>query len=412
MYHFFIFLFSLVLKIAAWFNPKIRQWNIQRSKDFNELTSDKNSLHKPLKRIWFHCASLGEFEQARFVIDSLYHEDRYQVYLSFFSPSGYEIRKNYPRVHRVFYLPIDQYGKMKQLVESIKPDLYVGVKYEYWWNLFKALNVLQVPKIFIALKYDSRPYFMKFIFAGWFRRLSQNAVFFTQDQNTTDLLSLKVPLEKIKTVGDPRVTSVVHRNSDQKSIHSGILNWVNGKKVIVYGSVYTSCLSAISENLNDSKSEFLHILVPHDISEENIVTLKSYCKGKATIYSEWVVDHHKLEGNILIIDVIGLLFDLYLIADVVYVGGGFEKNVHNTLEPARLGLPLSFGPKHRGFEEIDYFLNEGIGIEIHTSNDFNRFLEQAFQPEFRTKVKAGIQKYFDKHADAGMKISEFIASQY
>lgn len=412
MYHFFIFLFALALKIAAWFNPKIRQWNVQRSKDFSEIISNKKSAQTSIKRIWFHCASLGEFEQARFVIDRLYQEGRYQIYLSFFSPSGYQIRKNYPKVHHVFYLPLDHYGKMKRLVEAIQPGLYVGVKYEYWWNLFKALNHAHVSKIFIALKYDSRPYFMKTLFKGWFRRLSQNAVFFTQDQQTTDLLNFKVPSQKIKTVGDPRVSSVVHRYSDKKGIQSGILKWVEGKKVIVYGSVYTSCLPAISENLLDAKSEYLHILVPHDVSKENIAALKTFCKGKATTYSEWTEDRRDIEGSILIIDVIGLLFDLYLIADVVYVGGGFEKNVHNTLEPARLGLPLSFGPKHRGFEEIDYFLQENIASEIHTSIDFKQFLERASQPEFRVKVKKGMQKYFDKHADAGLKISEFILSQY
>lgn len=412
MYHFFIFLFSLVLKIVAWFKPRIRQWNTGRSLDYDDLISKNKSPQTNLKRIWFHCASLGEFEQARFVIDRLHEEGRYKIYLSFFSPSGYEVRKNYPRVHHVFYLPIDHYGKMKRLVKAIQPDLYVGVKYENWWNLFKALNDFHVPKIFIAIKYGSRPYFMKAFFKGWLNRLSLNAVFFAQDRLTADLLTQKISSAKVLTVGDPRVTSVVHRISEKKAIPAGILKWAEGKKVIVYGSVYKSCLPAISENLHDTLNGYLHLLVPHDVSIENIASLKTIYKGKATIYSEWVADQQNLKGNILIIDVIGLLFDLYLIADVVYVGGGFEKNVHNTLEPARLGLPISFGPKHRGFEEIDHFLKEDIATEILRFKDFNQFLERSSQQEYRLKVKTGLQKYFDQHANAGVKIAGYILSNY
>jgi 3-deoxy-D-manno-octulosonic-acid transferase len=334
LYNIGLRLYFVAIYIVAFFNKKASQW-INGRKDQNLLRINNC--------IWFHFASLGEFEQGRPILEALraLHPDK-KIVVSFFSPSGYEIRKNTPLADFVYYLPLDTAANAAQFIKTIQPEMAVFTKYEYWYHYFNELHKHQVPLYIISGIF--RP---KQIFFKWFGSFSRKTLsfvthFFLQDE-ASKLLLQNIGFTNVTVSGDTRFDRVWANAQHHKEI-PGIAQFANGKKVFVAGSTWPQdeeLLAALPALYPDWK----FIFAPHEIGEDRINNLISLLpKGSTIKYSGLIQkEEHSAQhssSTTLVIDNIGMLSSLYAYGDLAYIGGGFGAGIHNTLEAAAFGLPV------------------------------------------------------------------------
>lgn len=396
MYSLGIFLFEVALKVLGWFKPHIASWNEQRSKDQTSVA--KGQEKHP--RIWIHCASLGEFEQIRPVIERLRakYPSAY-ILLTFFSPSGYNQKSKYKAVDEVKYIPIDRKAYMSTFIENHKPDIFIGVKYEFWWNLFEILNERKIPKLLTAINIKPEHYIFRWFASKQLKLFQENSIIFTQNSLTENLLK-ENGFDLVHLAGDPRVDSVLERKIQLGIDLSTLENWKGMDKMIVYGSVYENDIPILQAAIT-TFPDYKHVIVPHDIGIQNITLFdKAFdCPARRNT----LVNH-----KICLINEVGVLFDLYRLANFVYIGGGFNKNVHNTLEPAVFGLPIAIGPKHKGFDEVEALKSLACIIVVYKPDDFVDFVNQA--KNTKDTINESSQLYFQKNKGASEKIMSEIES--
>lgn len=329
---------------------------------------DAEKFHFKEKTIWMHCASLGEFEQGRPIIELLKIKyPHYPIVISFFSPSGYEIRKNYPLANKVIYLPLDTTTQAKKIINSINPAIVIWVKYEFWWNHLAELKRRNIPVILIAAIFRKSQPFFKWYGQSWRKGIKLFHFLFVQNIKSLELLN-SININNAAIIGDTRFDRV-KEIADTKTDIPFIKEFINGHKVIVAGSTWEADEKLFAATINNFENIKL-IIVPHDIDPANIIRLKKNF-NKSLCYSEVINNNTIIQSiNILILDSIGLLSTLYQYADIVYVGGGFGKGIHNILEPAVYGVPILFGPNHQKFAEATEMINRGGGFCIKNSIDF------------------------------------------
>lgn len=362
LYSILIAFSNFVLKIASYFNPKVHQLLDGRNSSFDVVRASVNQ-HKNDKIIWFHCASLGEFEQGRPLIEMIrIRYPEYKIYLSFFSPSGYEIRKNYPFADCIFYLPSDTRKNASDLVNLIKPEAFVLTKYDYWWNLLSCLQQHNTPVYLISAVFRPGQYFLHSIFFTFRKILMSFQTIFVQDEPSEKLL-VGLGFNNVEVNGDNRIDRVLEIVEHAKVEHE-IMNWCKHSKTIVYGSIWESDIFII-EKFIKNHPEFKHIIVPHDISDGNIQKITTKLNCDVSLYSAY-----KFNQNILVVNRIGLLNQLYKVGNLAYVGGGFGKGIHNTLEPAAYGIPVIFGPNYKKFIEAGQMIEKGIAFSVKDSVGF------------------------------------------
>lgn len=387
IYNLLIHLFQAALWIKSFFDPKIKDWDKTRNDHFKRLDTIKLKS-EGRNIIWMHCASLGEYEQGIPVFRTLKKINPDCFYLlSFFSPSGYEQRKNSVDANEIIYLPLDTQSNAKRIISIINPSLFIGVKYEFWWNLLQQIQFNKIKTIYLSVYIEKEKYFLKYNF---FKKILQNIdCIFTQDEGSHRILQ-QFGFTNSTTTLDTRVKSVLERKEkENKLISDPILNRVT-KPIIVYGSIYESDMKVIGNML--SNSEFIHLLVPHKVDKNNLSNITKYV---STEYEMWSSLNSKpIQTNIIIFDSIGLLFDLYRYASFAYIGGGFEKNVHNTLEPAVFGIPLAFGPKNEGFLEVKDFKDLDVGKEIRNASDLELFQSSVQPVAVKEIIKEKLNQYF------------------
>ena len=396
-------LFSLALTIRAWWHPETRAWNALRNQHLQHVTSIKREAgERPV--VWMHCASLGEFEQGLPVLKMVrrHNEDIYLV-VSFFSPSGYLQRKNTDHADAVIYLPIDTYRNATKVIQALRPALFIGVKYEFWWNYLRNLLARHVPVVYLSVKIKPDSYLWSSRAAVFRKCMSGFAMIFTQDSATEKALK-EAGITHVTTAGDTRVSAVLDRQ--KKAVDIQHLEELQSRKkpVMIYGSIYASDLPFIAEMLN--QKDWTHIVVPHKVDKNTIRNLTA-AMPPHHLWSSW---DGSWTTNILEVDVLGRLFDLYAYADCAYIGGGFERSVHNTLEPAAFGLPLAFGPKNKGFVETAYFLENGIAKEIREKGDLSAFAKRSISE--RDMIQQAIASYFEEHSQAMMRIEDWFLKYY
>ncbi len=388
---------SLALSISGLFNPKIKRWNHQRNKDFKELKTIKQEAGNR-SIVWMHCASLGEYEQGVELIKAMKKQGKNEYYLlSFFSPSGYESSRVRKEVDKVIYLPMDTKHNAKTIMNLIVPKYLIGVKYEFWWNMINEALALNAKVIYISVLLQENNYLFK-KWASVFREKLTKSDIYTQDENTKTLLA-KYGISS-KVTGDTRIVSIIERRKavQENQVIKNLLP--QEKKVLVYGSIYLSDLPVLKSTIMNE--EYFHILVPHNIDKDYIHKIASAISIPANKYSDINIDN----CNAIIVDKVGLLFDIYQYADVVYIGGGFEKSIHNTLEPAVYGIPIAFGPKNKTFIEAQNFLKNGIAKEITSSHDFEDFITTYCKKEKTEIIKTATEEYFEKNKDSVRKIMD------
>ena len=354
IYNIIIWFYFSMICFTRFFSHKSRLWINGRKNIFSDL----EKLRGENNIVWFHCASLGEFEQGRSVIES--YKKKYpshKLLLTFFSPSGFEIRKNYEVVDWVFYLPIDTKFNAKNFVEIVNPIKVVFVKYDFWFNYMSEVHNKGVPLYFISSVFRKYQIFFKL---DWFaNQLKKVTHFFVQDELSSSLLD-SIDISNVTISGDSRFDTVIKRSNSPEE-HPLIFNFVQGLPTIIFGSTWSKDEDMISRFIKKN-SQYNYIIAPHEM--ENISSLQK--KTGALLYSS--LDNHTTKSNnVLIIDNIGMLSSIYQYADIAYVGGGFNKGIHNILEPASYGLPIIFGPNYSKFKEANDLISLKAAISI---NDF------------------------------------------
>jgi 3-deoxy-D-manno-octulosonic-acid transferase len=386
---------KLVLRIYGLFNPKINAWNNARAKHFENTIQSFDAHGKQV--YWVHCASLGEFEQALPVLKSL-RENKQNIFilLTFFSPSGYTQRKNTPFADMVLYAPLDDKNLTKLWIDTVKPVAYIGVKYEIWLHTLRDLQHRQIPTYFIGFLATENKYFLK-SYLSIFKTTLQNCThIFVQNESSKNVLS-NHGFKNVTVSGDPRVDSVLQRKTTVKNL-SEIEKWLNpSMKTIIYGSVYLSDMPYLKESL--SRNDFQHIVVPHNVDKHYVENLQSKLP-QHNVHSLGDNGH-----NVLVVDVVGKLFDLYQYGNAVYIGGGFERNIHNTLEPAVYYLPLFFGPKHQSFIEAVYFVKHQTARVVTNQSDLWPMIETSLEPSNLKEIKINMAAFFESQKGATDRIS-------
>ena len=365
LYRFGLSIFYILMKFASLWHPKAKLWVNGRQNWEKEL---RKKVGKIESSVWFHFASLGEFEQGRPVLEALKKaEPETNIIISFFSPSGYEIHKNYPLALAVCYLPLDTTNNATTFIEIIKPKYAVFTKYEYWFYFFRTLHQKHIPLYLISGIFRKNQAFFK-CYGGFYRQmLSFITYFFVQNEESKTLLN-SLGITQVSVNGDTRFDRVAENAKNKKELKE-IEAFCGSSKVLVAGSTWP----ADEELLNtiiESYPNWKFISAPHEIAEANLQRLEEQLLGKTIRYSNLEV--HKLTlPQVLIIDNIGLLSSLYAYGTIAYIGGGFGKGIHNTLEAAAFGLPVIFGPKYQKFQEAKDLIELNAGFSISNQAELN-----------------------------------------
>jgi 3-deoxy-D-manno-octulosonic-acid transferase len=386
---------EVLLPIIGLFNKKIRIGNFGRKRTISSLKKWRNSIPNDADVIWFHCASLGEFEQGRPVMEALKKRQANSVVaLTFFSPSGYEVRKNYSGADWIGYLPFDTYFNARKFVNILRPSQAFFVKYEFWTNYFLQLkkNRSKLFCLSVILREEQR--FFKWHGFVWKPTLKAVTHFFVQNESTIQLLK-KIQFTNVTLSGDTRFDRVIEIAHSTKE-----LAWLTSFKqidfLVIIGSSYTEEESLVAMLLNRVKNIKVCV-VPHEIHSSRIQeSLTRFEKFGAVLLSSFQPKKNT-EARVLIVDSIGMLSSIYAEADAVVIGGGFGKGLHNSLEIAVYGIPMAFGPNYKKFQEAVDLVKIGVAFPIETFEELSSFLE--FCRSENTIPNAG-KKYVEEHAGA------------
>lgn len=399
IYTFGIHLGNFFIYSNKFLNNKINQLYKGRRDTLNRIRSNNPPKNNP---IWIHCASLGEFEQGRPLIEAIkstYPDEK--IILSFFSPSGYEIRKNYPYADEIIYLPSDLPENNRRLLEYYNPKILILVKYEFWWNLIREVQQKHIPIISISGVFRNNDYFLKQIVKPFRNLLIHFEMIFVQDEASEKVLSER-NFHNVEIAGDTRIDSVLNnlnKNPAPKRIHA----FVQGKKTIIYGSVWLSDIH-MAIGVMQAFPDYKHIIVPHDVRPENIDNLRRWITDDSRLYSE-----SDDNTDVLIIDNIGMLSSLYAVADYVYIGGGFRRGIHNILEPLIYRIPVFFGPKYNKFNEAVTLNEQESVFPVRKCDEMIAIINQwEGDTVFRDTVKTSIEMYFEQNRGATHKILDYL----
>jgi len=352
LYNISIHFYVIGIYISSLFNAKAKQWVRGRKNIFQTL---KTSTENQNKIVWFHCASLGEFEQGKPIIEAYkITYPTHKILLTFFSPSGYEIRKNTPLADFVFYLPADTPSNAKQFVKIVKPIKVIFVKYEFWFNYMAECKKQNIPFYSVSSIFRKDQSFFKY---NWFAKQLQHIThFFVQDKTSADLLK-SIGLTNYTISGDSRFDSVLANT--QKPVRIPLIEtFSKSKPTIICGSTWPKDEILLVKYIKDHP-ENNYIIAPHEL--HHISDLQK--QTDALLYSK-ANETNVLMTNVLIIDSIGILSNIYQYANIAYIGGGFGVGIHNILEAVAFGLPVIFGPNYQKFNEAKELINQKGAISI------------------------------------------------
>lgn len=377
LYNIFLSLFRAGIFISSLWNKKARLWLAGRRNIFDHLSSELRTNKS--KIAWFHCSSLGEFEQGRPVIEKF--KVRYpdtKILLTFFSPSGYEIRKNYDGVDWVFYLPLDSKINARNFFKIVNPCLVVFVKYDFWYYYLAACNARKIPLLMIsAIFRKNQPFF------HWYGKLHRKMLknfthLFVQDEESKDLL-LQLNINAVSVAGDTRFDRVAEFIENFQPI-TEIEKFCSNSKVLIAGSTWPADEKIIKE-ITTHFPELKVIVAPHEIQKEQLNDIKNLFPD-SVLLSELIqktstgqTTNVELQTfNCLIIDNIGLLSKLYSYATIAYIGGGFDKGIHNVLEAAVYSKPVIFGPRYEKYQEAIDMIKNGAGYSISNTVELQKLV--------------------------------------
>lgn len=369
MYELFIILYNIGVWVASFFSKKVRAMWKGEHRTFRVLREkiDPNAMY-----IWFHAASLGEFEQGRPIMEAIRREHPgYKILLTFFSPSGYEVRKNYDGADVVVYLPIDTKRNARRFLRLTNPVMAFFIKYEFWSNYLHMLKERHVPTFSVSSIFRPNQIFFRAYGKGYGKVLDCFTHFFVQNEESRDLLK-SIGIDCVSVTGDTRFDRVLQIRDAGKSLPI-VENFVGGTvedrpHVFIAGSSWPPDEDIFIRYFNEHRDWKL-IIAPHVIGDDHMKQILGKLERKTVRYTE-ATTVNVVGAECLIIDCFGLLSSIYRYADVTYVGGGFGVGIHNVLEAAVWGKPVIFGPNNKNFQEAQGLLKAGGGFEVTSYDDF------------------------------------------
>ncbi len=387
------------IQIAATFGHRKARQMQEGRKDWATALEQKMRPLQGEKVIWFHAASLGEFEQGRPLIESLHTcYPEYRVVQTFFSPSGYEVRKNYKGADVICYLPYDKPADCRLFLDLVHPQIAIFVKYEFWGNMLGELRRRSIPAYLVSGIFRPRQAFFKWYGAFLRPVLHDFTHFFVQDDESKQLLS-KLGYDNVTVSGDTRFDRVISIQQQAKQFDWAQSFSESASFVLVAGSSWPKDEDILLEHFNRTPSMKL-IIAPHEIHEEHIQSIIAKLKRPYMRYTQ--LDESRLsETDCLIVDAIGFLSGIYRYGQVAYIGGGFGVGIHNTLEAAVYGIPVLFGPNHQAFREALGLIEAGGGFPIYSASDYETLMTKlAKEEDFRKKAGIAAGNYVKNNSGA------------
>ena len=395
LYNLLVILATQLLKLVALFSPKMKLFVDGRKAVFTTLA---NKINPNDKTIWFHAASLGEYEQGLPVIEEIKQKfPSHKIVVTFFSPSGYEVRKNNAVADVTIYLPLDTSSNAKQFIQLVHPDMVFFIKYEYWPHYLNELKKQHIKTYLISGILRENQAFFKW-YGGFYRNaLKTFDYFFVQNENSKKLLQ-SIGFNNVKVSGDTRfdrVVSILERDNSLDFIAA----FKDNKITIVIGSWWPKDENLLVEYINKASENVKFIIAPHNIKPEQIANLTSQIKKTRLKYSDYSIETLRKTNlknyQVFIIDTVGILTKIYSYADIAYVGGGFgNPGVHNILEPATFGLPVVIGPNYSHFAEATALVNMEGCISIQNQTELNEAFDLLLQNEDERLEKGHICSTF------------------
>jgi 3-deoxy-D-manno-octulosonic-acid transferase len=382
------------------FNSKIRRGIKGRKRVYEQLILDAAALDKSKKLVWFHSSSLGEFEQAKPIIEKLKQEKNINILITFFSPSGYENSRKYPHADLISYIPFDTRSNAERFIRIVNPSVAVLMRYDIWPNTVKALHDNKVPTFLVDAtlrkssprKYPLIKSFHKMLFSFFTKILT------VSENDAKEFLSFGLSKDKVISVGDTRFDRVYQRSLLAKSRNLIKDEILENKKVFVAGSTWEQDEEIIFpafEKISKYDSNALMIVAPHEPTELHLEKIENEFAGKIKTIRFSYLNNYQNE-KIIIVDSIGILLTLYTYADVAFVGGSFKQNVHNVLEAAVYGIPVMFGPKIEHSQEAKKLAELGGGVLIKNKKQAYKNLRMLLTNEPLRKSKGNISFSFVK----------------
>ena len=389
VYNIVIYFVLWGIAIASLFNEKVRKmWRGEREA-FKIL---KQKVDPNAKYIWFHAASLGEFEQGRPLMERIRKEyPQYKILLTFYSPSGYEVRKNYEGADIICYMPVDTRLNAIRFLRLVRPVMAFFIKYEFWSNFLHILKHRNIPTYSVSSIFREDQVFFKWYGRNYAGVLKCFTRFFVQNEESKRLLE-GIGIKAVDVVGDTRFDRVLQIKEAAKKLpiceafRTGVASSQSADvphhdfKVFVAGSSWPPDENIFIPFFNEHKDWRL-LIAPHVIAEEHLKLILSLIKGKKVVRYTQTTPEEAAEADVLIIDCFGLLSSMYNYGDVAYIGGGFGVGIHNTLEAAVWNMPVIFGPNNKKFQEAQGLLKSGGGFEINTYEDFSGLMSSLMNDE-------------------------------
>lgn len=408
IYTFIIHIYSLIIELIAPFHRKARMMRLGQWKTNSTL---REKIDRNARYIWFHASSLGEFEQGRPLMEKIkQRHPEYKILLTFFSPSGYEVRKNYSGADVICYLPFDTPYRVKKFLNLSNPAIAIFIKYEFWGNYLKELKKRGIPVYVVSAIFRPEQLFFKWYGYSYRKLLHLFTQLFVQDKNSMELLS-HFGIKNVTVTGDTRfdrVLDVFHLSHPIEIVENFLKeNRKENDIVVVTGSSWPQDEEILLDYINTHPNIKL-IIAPHEIHREHLMYIQSRLSRPAIRLSE-IATNSISKKDCLIIDGFGLLSSIYRYADITYVGGGFGAGVHNTLEAAVYGLPVIFGPNYYKFKEIKELIAIGGGFPINNSTSFSETMDTLVNDKGKRLAageKAGI--FVKNNAGATEKILDII----
>jgi len=389
LYNSGLIIFRILLILVSPFNSKAKLWINGRK---NILKRISESISKDEKRIWIHVSSLGEFEQGRPILETIKKDyPEYKIMLTFFSPSGYEVRKDYELADYVFYLPDDTPKNAENFIKIVQPEMVLFIKYEYWFNYLSTLKKNNIATYMASSIFREDHIFFKW-YGGWYRKMLKTiSYFFVQNQKSKELLN-NIGFQNVSVSGDTRFDRV-YEISKQTKTYSLIEKFKENSNILIAGSSWKPDEEILIDYINTADNSWKYIIAPHEIHQRNINRIESLLKRRTVRYSK-ANPENAHNFDVLIVDNIGMLSSLYQYGNIAYIGGGFSTGIHNILEAATFGLPVIFGPDYTDFQEAHDLIEIGGAYTINNQDDFNDIIEKLITNHQLTKEKGGICKSY------------------
>ena len=404
LYNICIILYAQIVRVVALWNNKAKQWVEGRRDIFEDMA---RKINKDDKVIWLHVASLGEFEQGRPIIEQIRKEHpEYKILLTFFSPSGYEIRKNYEGADYIFYLPIDTPLNVKRFLDIAHPEIAIFVKYEFWLNYLYELKARNIRTFVISAIFRADSVFFKWYGSRWRQALDSYEQIFVQNEESQALLH-RIGFDNVIIAGDTRFDRVAAIAKAAKKIDI-VERFKADSRLFVAGSTWGPDEDILQELIN-SNPDIKFVIAPHEMNEGRIGKIIEATKGGAIRYTQ-CNEQTTFDGTqVLILDTVGILSSVYGYALWSYIGGGFGVGIHNTLEAATFALPIAFGPNYKKFKEARDMVALGVATKVESAEELQRWFTPLRDNEQTLRqVSTTAKEYTSKHQGATSLIMKIV----